>query len=99
MAKKVTPKTKSEIVNALAESIDITKKQAITVYETLLKIAYEGAKTPEGIMLPGLGKLVKVKQKARDGRNPQTGEKIRIKAKTAVKFRLSKTAKDAVLGK
>lgn len=99
MAKKATPRTKSEIITALAESIDITKKQAATVYETLLNIAYAGAKDPKGITLPGLGKLIKEKRAARKGRNPATGEAIKIPAKTVVKFRLAKAAKDAVLAK
>jgi len=99
MAKKATPRTKSEIMAALAEAGGITKKQAGTVYETLLSIAYAGAKDPKGIMLPGLGKLIKVKRPARKGRNPATGEAIKIPAKTVVKFRLAKAAKDAVLTK
>lgn len=97
MAKKATPKTKSEIMTALADAAEISKKQALLVYETLLNIAYAGAKGPKGIMLPGLGKLVKVKRLARKGRNPATGETIKIPARTVVKFRLAKAAKDAVL--
>ncbi len=99
MAKKATPKTKSEIMAALAAAADISKKQAGVVYETLLNIAYAGAKEPKGIMLPGLGKLIKVKRAARKGRNPATGAEIKIPAKTVAKFRLAKAAKDAVLGK
>jgi DNA-binding protein HU-beta len=99
MAKKATPKTKSEILTALAEAAEISKKQAGTVYEALLTIAYVGAKDPKGIVLPGLGKLIKVKRPARKGRNPATGAEIKIPAKTVVKFRLAKAAKDAVLGK
>ncbi|HRR32595.1 MAG TPA: HU family DNA-binding protein [Kiritimatiellia bacterium] len=99
MAKKATPKTKSEIMTALAEAGEISKKQAGTMYDALLSIAYAGAKDPKGIMLPGLGKLIKVKRPARKGRNPATGETIKIPAKTVVKFRLAKAAKDAVLGK
>jgi len=71
----------------------------VSVYEKLLAIAYEGAKEPKGIMLPGLGKLIKVKRAARTGRNPQTGAAIKIPARTVAKFRLAKAAKDAVLGK
>ena len=99
MAKKATPKTKSEIMAALAEAGEISKKQAGALYDVLLSIAYAGAKDPKGIMLPGLGKLIKVKRPARKGRNPATGEAIKIPAKTVVKFRLAKAAKDAVLGK
>lgn len=99
MAKKApVPTTKSAILSDLAATAEITKKQAVAVYNRLLEIAYEGAKGPKGIMLPGLGKLIKVQQKARMGRNPATGETIKIKAKKVAKFRLCKAAKDAVLG-
>ena len=96
MAKKV-PSTKSEIMVALAEAAGITKKQAVTAYDALVAIAYAGAKTPKGIMLPGLGKMIKAKRKARMGRNPKTGGPMKIAAKTTAKFRLCKAAKDAVL--
>jgi len=97
MAKKGTPKTKSEIMAAIAVAADITKKQASAAYDALLAIAYAGAKEPKGIMLPGLGKLIKARRAARKGRNPATGAIIDIKAKTVAKFRLAKAAKDAVL--
>jgi DNA-binding protein HU-beta len=101
-SKKLTaknmPKTKSQIIEYLAESSGITKIQSKTMYESLLELAYTGANGPDGITLPGLGKLIKVKRKARIGRNPKTGESIKIKASTALKFRLAKPAKDAILG-
>ena len=97
MAKKGTPKTKGEIMAAIAAAAEITKKQAGAAYDELLKVAYAGAKEPKGIMLPGLGKLIKVKRAARTGRNPATGAAIKIPAKTVAKFRLAKAAKDAVL--
>ena len=97
MAKKV-PATKSEIMAALAEAAGISKKQVVAAYEKLLAIAYEGAKLPKGLMLPGLGKVLKFKSKARTGRNPATGETIKIPARTKAKFRLCKAAKDAILG-
>ena len=98
MAKTVqVPTTMSAIMAALAEAAGISKKQAVAAYEELLKIAYAGAKGPKGIMLPGLGKLLKAKSKARTGRNPATGETIKIAAKKVVKFRVAKAAKDAVL--
>ena len=96
MAKKV-PATKSEIMAAIAEAAGISKKQAVAAYDELLKIAYAGAKGPKGIMLPRLGKMLKTKSKARLGRNPATGETIKIPARTKAKFRLCKAAKDAVL--
>ena len=97
MAKKASPRTKSEIIAALAEAGEIDKKQAVAIYERLLAIAYTGAKNPEGITLPGLGKLIKQKRPARMGRNPATGETIKIKAKTVVKFRIAKACKDAIV--
>ena len=96
MAKKV-PTTKSEMMAALAEAAGISKKQAALAYEKLVAIAYDGAKLPKGLMLPGLGKIIKAKRKARMGRNPKTGEPMKIAAKTTAKFRLCKAAKDAVL--
>ena len=96
MAKKV-PTTKSEMMVALAEAAGITKKQAVLAYDKLVSIAYDGAKLPKGLMLPGLGKIIKAKRKARMGRNPKTGEPMKIAAKTTAKFRLCKAAKEAVL--
>lgn len=90
--------TKSEIIATLAKKTGVTKKQAQTVLEELVKLAYaEAAKSKEGFVIPGLGKLVKVKRKARVGRNPRTGEQIQIPAKTVLKFRIAKACKDAVL--
>ena len=96
MAKKATPKTKSEIMAALAEAGEISKKQAGALYDALLSIAYAGAKDPKGIMLPGLGKLIKVKRPARKGRNPRTKEEITIPATVAPAFKAGKALKDAV---
>lgn len=94
---KAAPKTKSQIIAAIAEEVGISKQQAKACVEALLDLTYKGAKSPTGFTIPGLGKLIKVRRKARWGRNPATGEKIKIKAKTDVKFRLSKACKDAVL--
>lgn len=88
-------KTKSEIVAGVADAAGINKKQAAAAIEALVCMAYKGAK--DGFTIPGLGKLVKQKRKARTGRNPATGEAISIPAKTVLKFRIAKAAKDAVL--
>lgn len=88
--------TKSQIVAGLAEAIGVTKKQAAAALEALVAMAYKGAKN--GFVVPGLGKLVLVNRKARMGRNPKTGETIKIPAKKVVKFRVAKAAKDAILG-
>ncbi len=90
------PKTKTEIIAKVAEDAAITKVQARSAIESLVNQAYKGAK--DGFTIPGLGKLVKQKRKARKGRNPATGEEIKIPAKTVLKFRIAKAAKDAVLG-
>lgn len=90
------PKTKSEIVAGVAEQADISKAQAKAAIEALVQMAYKNAK--DGFTIPGLGKIVKMRRKARMGRNPATGEQIKIPAKTVLKFRISKAAKDAILG-
>ena len=96
MAKAVAkPMTKSQIMTALAEKNEMTKKAATEFVESLVEMAYKEAK--KGFTVPGLGKLVVVKRKARMGRNPATGESIKIPAKTVLKFRIAKAAKDAVV--
>ena len=89
------PMTKAQLIAALAEKADITKEQAKLVLEGLAELAYAGADA--GFTIPGIGKLVKVDRAARMGRNPATGETIEIPAKTVLKFRIAKAAKDAVL--
>jgi DNA-binding protein HU-beta len=91
------PMTKSQIIAGVAEKAEITKKQAGIAIEALVAMAYKGAK--DAFTVPGLGKLVLVNRKARMGRNPATGETIKIPAKKVVKFRVAKVAKDAILGK
>lgn len=88
--------TKSKVADYLAGKLDISKKQAGIFLEELANLAYREAKNT--FTLPGLGKLVLVNRKARMGRNPQTGQPIRIPAKRVVRFRVSKAAKDAILG-
>jgi DNA-binding protein HU-beta len=100
MAKKeVVPTTKSGIMVALAEAGGISKKQAVAIYDRLVDLAIKGAKQEEkGFMLPALGKVKLVKRPARMGRNPATGETIKIKAKKVVKIVACKALKDAILG-
>ena len=89
--------TKSQIVAALAEKSGMSKKDVAAFLETVATMAYHEVKTNGEFVLPGFGKMVKVRRKARQGVNPATGEKIQIPAKTVVKFRLAKAAKEAVL--
>jgi DNA-binding protein HU-beta len=90
--------TKSELQVALAQATQTHKKTAGVFLDTLGALAYKEIKKNGEFVLPGFGKLVKQKRKARTGFNPRTKEKIRISAKTVVKFRVAKAAKDAVLG-
>ena len=94
MAKSMT---KSSIIAHLAQKTGLSKKQVVDVMDQLLALATKEAKNV--FIVPGFGRLVLANRKARMGRNPQTGEPIKIPAKRVVKFRLAKGLKDAVLGK
>jgi DNA-binding protein HU-beta len=89
--------TKSQIAEHLAGKAGITKKTAAQILDDLAMLAYKQAKYT--FVVPGIGKLVLANRKERMGRNPQTGEAIKIPAKRVVKFRVAKVAKDAILGK
>ncbi|MEQ1861319.1 MAG: HU family DNA-binding protein [Chthoniobacteraceae bacterium] len=95
MAKKLT---KTQVLTALAEKTQTTKKAVASFLDSLAALAHKETKKNGEFVLPGFGKLVKQARKARIGTNPKTGEKIQIKAKTVVKFRVAKAAKDAILG-
>lgn len=88
--------SKTALVRHLAEQNEMTRAQVNQFLDVLATMAYKQAKN--GFTLPGLGKLVLVHRKARMGRNPATGETIRIPAKKVVKFRIAKACKDSVLG-
>lgn len=89
--------TKSQLMNAMAETWGMSKKDAIEHYEQLVELVYSEIRRCGEIMLPGLGKMAKKHRKARMGRNPATGEAIQIQAKTVLKFSVNKAAKDALL--
>jgi DNA-binding protein HU-beta len=97
MAVAKKPMTKSEIVTDFSEKFEIPKKQANEMLNYMAELACKQTKKVGAFTIPGIGKLVKSKRKARWGRNPATGEKIKIPAKTVVKMRLSKVCKDAVV--
>ncbi len=90
--------TQTEIVNDLAEKTGLKKTQAKEFFGALAAMAASEVKKNGEFTLPGFGKLVKATRKAREGRNPATGNPIKIPAKTTVKFRLGKAMKDAVGG-
>jgi len=89
--------TKSQMLAVLAEKSEVSKKQAGAFIDALVELAYVEVKKSGVFAIAGLGKMVKVNRKARMGRNPATGATIKIPAKTVVKFRLAKAAKEAVL--
>lgn len=82
---------------ALAEKTGMSKKDVAMVLDSMTEMAYKEVKSSGVFVVPGVGKLVKVQRKERMGRNPATGESIKIPAKTVVKFRVAKAAKEAVL--
>jgi DNA-binding protein HU-beta len=91
--------TKTQLVRHLAETLETNNKAAAAFLETLADTAIKETKKNGIFVVPGIGRLVKAHRKARVGRNPQTGEAIQIKAKTVVKFRVAKAAKDAIAPK
>jgi DNA-binding protein HU-beta len=95
MAKK--PMTKSQIVSHFAEKFEFSKKTASGIIEEVAALAVSETKKAGSFALPGIGKLVLVKRKARMGRNPATGATIHIPAKTVVKMRVAKAAKDGIV--
>lgn len=92
------PMTKSQLSNHIAEFAGVTKKTAADILDELASVAYKEAKKSKQFTIPGIGKLVLDRRKARMGRNPATGAQIKIPAKKVVKFRVAKACKDAVLG-
>jgi DNA-binding protein HU-beta len=88
--------TKTQLVRHVAEKVGTNNKTAAAFLETLAETAVKETKKNGEFTIPGIGKLVKAERKARLGRNPQTGETIKIKAKTVVKFRVAKVAKDTI---
>jgi DNA-binding protein HU-beta len=91
--------TKTQLVRAMSEKVGTNNKTAAAFLETLVETAVKETKKSGIFVLPGLGRLKKVQRKARMGRNPQTGEPIKIAAKTTAKFYLAKAVKDSIAPK
>lgn len=98
MAEK-KPLSKAQLVDHIATGLGVKKADARKHLEDLAALAAKEVKRSGQFVLPGVGKLVLAKRKARMGRNPQTGEPLKIPAKTVLKFRIAKSMKDAVLPK
>ncbi len=94
-----TGMTKTQLVRHMAEKHEMSNKQVAAFLDDLAEIAVKETKKNGVFVVPGLGRLVKSARKARMGRNPQTGEAIKIPAKTVVKFRVAKAAKDSIAPK
>ncbi|MGI4757394.1 MAG: HU family DNA-binding protein [Janthinobacterium lividum] len=92
-----TKMTKTQVIRFMAEQMAVPPKQVGQFFDLLIETATAQTKKVGEFTIPGLGKLVKAQRAARMGRNPATGEALKIKAKTTVKFRLAKAAKDAVV--
>ena len=90
--------TKTQLVEKLAEATDLSKAQSGQVLEELSQIIVSAVKAGDPVKLPGLGTFKKRETKARQGRNPQTGEPIHIPARTKAAFSVAKAFKEAVLG-
>jgi DNA-binding protein HU-beta len=89
--------TQSQIIQTLADNCQITKKIAKAMMEDLAQTAITQVKKNGLFVLPGIGRLVRVDRKARMGRNPATGETIKIPAKKVVKFRVAKATKETIV--
>ena len=89
--------TQTQIIQTLADKGEVTKKVAKSLLDKLAQTAVAEVKKNGVFVLPGIGRLVRVDRKARMGRNPATGETIKIAAKKVVKFRVAKAAKDAIV--
>jgi DNA-binding protein HU-beta len=92
-----TRMTQTQLVKSLAESNEVSNKTAKAILEGLASLAIAEVKKNGVFVLPGIGRLVRQDRKARTGRNPATGETIKIPAKKVVKFRVAKAAKDAIV--
>jgi len=88
--------TKTQLVRHLAEKHELSNKQVAALVDYIAEVAVKETKKNGVFVVPGLGRLVKSNRKARTGRNPQTGEAIKIPAKTVVKFRVAKAVKDTI---
>ncbi len=97
MAAAAKPMTKGQLAAHLATKFGVSKKAGGEILDELATLATTQTKKVGQFVLPGIGKLVKAQRKARKGRNPATGAEIKIPAKTVVKFRVAKAAKDAVV--
>ena len=96
MATSRKPLTKSQVVSHVAQKFELSKKQAAAILDGIVELAVSETKKVGAFTVPGMGKTVLSKRKACMGRNPATGEEIKIPAKTVVKFTVAKSLKDLI---
>jgi DNA-binding protein HU-beta len=89
--------TQTAIVRELADTTGVNTRVAKQFMESLAQLAVRETKKNGIFVMPGIGRLVRAERKARVGRNPATGEAIKIPAKRVVKFRVAKSVKDAIV--
>jgi len=89
--------TKAQSVSYFAKKFELSKRNAAAIFDEVASLAISETKKTGSFTIPGIGKLVLVKRKARIGRNPATGEAIKIPAKTVVKIRVAKAFKEAIV--
>jgi DNA-binding protein HU-beta len=89
--------TQSQLIKELAAATEVNNKVAKAFTVAYADLAVRETKKNGVAILPGIGRLVRVDRKARIGRNPATGEAIKIPAKKVVKFRVAKAVKDAIV--
>ena len=89
--------TQSQMVKELALATEVSNKVAKAMIVAYAELAVKETKKNGLCVLPGIGRLVRVDRKAREGRNPATGEKIKIPAKKVVKFRVAKAVRDSIV--
>jgi DNA-binding protein HU-beta len=94
---KQKPMSKTQLVAHLAEKVELPRAKVVELLDEIAGLAYAQTATTGEFTIPGIGKLIKQERAARTGRNPATGAPIAIAAKSVVKFRVAKAAKDAVL--
>jgi DNA-binding protein HU-beta len=97
MAEPAKRMTQTAIVRELAETSGINNRVAKQFMDNLAEMAVRETKKSGVFILPGIGRLVRAERKARTGRNPATGETIKIPAKKVVKFRVAKSVKDSIV--
>jgi len=91
------PLTKGQIITHFAEKFAFSKKAVLSIIEEMATLAISETKKTGSFVVPGIGKLVLSKRKARVGRNPRTGKEIKIPGTIVVKMRIAKAFKEAIV--